>query len=62
MSYCHRNTVINRLSQFADTTGYDVTRPYEAAAVILALRHEPSSTFRTSSSSHPHSPPILSPK
>ncbi|MFS0230898.1 helix-turn-helix domain-containing protein [Corynebacterium striatum] len=62
ISYCHRNTVINRLSQFADTTGYDVTRPYEAAAVILALRHEPSSTFRTSSSSHPHSPPILSPK
>lgn len=36
-SFCHRNTVINRLHQFAVATNYVVTLPYDAAAIILAL-------------------------
>lgn len=36
-SFCHRNTVINRLHQFAEATDYVVTLPYDAAAIILAL-------------------------
>lgn len=35
--YCHRNTVLNRLRRFAELTGRDVTRPVDAAAVVLAL-------------------------
>ncbi|MGI5121103.1 PucR family transcriptional regulator [Marinactinospora thermotolerans] len=35
--YCHRNTVLNRLSRFAELTGYSPSRPAEAAAVLLAL-------------------------
>ncbi|MEU0845366.1 helix-turn-helix domain-containing protein [Streptomyces sp. NPDC005962] len=34
---CHRNTVLNRLNAFQKYTGLDVQRPYDAAAVILAL-------------------------
>ncbi|MFE1934493.1 helix-turn-helix domain-containing protein [Streptomyces sp. NPDC059474] len=34
---CHRNTVLNRLNTFERYTGLDVQRPYDAAAVILAL-------------------------
>lgn len=37
--YCHRNTVINRLNRFTSLTGYDVTIPSHAAAVLLALEH-----------------------
>lgn len=35
--FCHRNTVLNRLQRFTELTGYDVTRPESAAAVVLAL-------------------------
>ncbi len=35
--YCHRNTVLNRVHRFASLTGYDVTRPRDAAAVVMAL-------------------------
>jgi hypothetical protein len=35
--YCHRNTVLNRLTRFAQLTGYDPTRPVDAAAVVVAL-------------------------
>ncbi|MFD3590773.1 PucR family transcriptional regulator [Streptomyces sp. NPDC058683] len=34
---CHRNTVLNRLNAFEKYTGLDVQRPYDAAAVIIAL-------------------------
>ncbi|MDH2391896.1 helix-turn-helix domain-containing protein [Streptomyces sp. HNM0663] len=34
---CHRNTVLNRLNAFERYTGLDVQRPYDAAAVIIAL-------------------------
>jgi PucR-like helix-turn-helix protein len=33
----HRNTVLNRLNAFEKYTGLDVQRPYDAAAVIIAL-------------------------
>ncbi|MGW1028254.1 helix-turn-helix domain-containing protein [Streptomyces sp. NPDC002577] len=33
----HRNTVLNRLNSFEKYTGPDVQRPYDAAAVIIAL-------------------------
>ncbi|MFE3449515.1 PucR family transcriptional regulator [Nonomuraea sp. NPDC059194] len=36
--YCHRNTVLNRLNRFADLTGYQPTRPMDAATVLFALR------------------------
>jgi DNA-binding PucR family transcriptional regulator len=36
--YCHRNTVLNRLTRFAELTGYHPTRPAEAATVLFALR------------------------
>ncbi len=36
-SFCHRNTVINRLHQFSVATDHVVTLPYDAAAIILAL-------------------------
>ncbi|MDQ8702537.1 helix-turn-helix domain-containing protein [Streptomyces sp. LHD-70] len=35
--HCHRNTVLNRLNAFERYTGLDVQRPYDAAAVIIAL-------------------------
>ncbi|MEU7484671.1 helix-turn-helix domain-containing protein [Streptomyces sp. NPDC042319] len=35
--YCHRNTVLNRLTRFAELTGYHPTRPAEAATVLFAL-------------------------
>ncbi|HCA87126.1 MAG TPA: PucR family transcriptional regulator [Streptomyces sp.] len=36
--YCHRNTVLNRLSRFTELTGYHPTRPADAATVLFALR------------------------
>ncbi|MGW4801829.1 helix-turn-helix domain-containing protein [Nonomuraea sp. NPDC004297] len=36
--YCHRNTVLNRLRQFAAVTGRDVMTSADAAVVTLALR------------------------
>jgi hypothetical protein len=36
--YCHRNTVLNRLSRFTELTGLRATRPTEAATVLFALR------------------------
>lgn len=36
--YCHRNTVVNRLRRFCELTGRDVTRPVEAALVLVALQ------------------------
>ncbi|GAA3183465.1 helix-turn-helix domain-containing protein [Streptomyces virens] len=36
--YCHRNTVLNRLSRFTELTGLHPTRPTEAAAVLFALQ------------------------
>jgi len=36
-SFCHRNTVLNRLRRFSALTGRDVTRPADAAVVLLAL-------------------------
>ncbi len=36
--YCHRNTVLNRLTRFAELTGYHPTRPAQAATVLFALR------------------------
>ncbi len=35
--YCHRNTVLNRLRRFTELTGFDPTRPEEAATVLFAL-------------------------
>lgn len=35
--YCHRNTVLNRLRRFKELTGHDITRPVEAATVLVAL-------------------------
>ncbi|WP_052862804.1 helix-turn-helix domain-containing protein [Streptomyces niger] len=35
--YCHRNTVLNRLTRFAELTGYHPARPAEAATVLFAL-------------------------
>ncbi|GAA0465182.1 helix-turn-helix domain-containing protein [Streptomyces olivaceiscleroticus] len=35
--YCHRNTVLNRLTRFAELTGYHPTRPAEAATILFAL-------------------------
>ncbi|TDE54003.1 PucR family transcriptional regulator [Nonomuraea mesophila] len=36
--YCHRNTVLNRLRQFAAATGRDVMSSADATVVTLALR------------------------
>lgn len=36
--YCHRNTVLNRLRQFAAATGRDVMASADATVVTLALR------------------------
>lgn len=35
--FCHRNTLLNRLSRFRDLTGQDVRLPADAAVVLLAL-------------------------
>lgn len=35
--FCHRNTVVNRLGNFARITGLDVTRPEHAAIALLLL-------------------------
>ena len=34
--YCHRNTVLNRLSRFADLTGLDLSVPRQSAIAVLA--------------------------
>ncbi|MCM2580032.1 helix-turn-helix domain-containing protein [Streptomyces meridianus] len=39
--YCHRNTVLNRLSRFAQLTGLRPTVPAEAATILFALRCAP---------------------
>jgi len=39
--FCHRNTVINRLKMFAETTGYDPTVPKDAAWIFVALSPDP---------------------
>ncbi|WP_432491052.1 helix-turn-helix domain-containing protein [Kineococcus gypseus] len=36
-TYCHRNTVLNRLRRVGECTGLDVTVPRQAAALLLAL-------------------------
>ncbi|WP_406726930.1 helix-turn-helix domain-containing protein [Streptomyces sp. GD-15H] len=36
--YCHRNTVLNRLSRFTELTGLHPTRPTEAATILFALQ------------------------
>lgn len=36
--YCHRNTVLNRLSQFSDALGLDVTVPRDASMAFVLLR------------------------
>ncbi len=35
--HCHRNTVLNRLRHVTELTGLDITRPKDAARVLLAL-------------------------
>lgn len=35
--YCHRNTVLNRLTRFKNLTGLDVTIPQQAALACVAL-------------------------
>ncbi|WP_051427307.1 helix-turn-helix domain-containing protein [Arthrobacter sp. H20] len=35
--FCHRNTVLNRLSRFEQLTGFDPNKPVDAAAVLAAL-------------------------
>jgi hypothetical protein len=37
--FCHRNTVVNRLARIRELTGFDLTVPRDAAAVILALEY-----------------------
>ncbi|MDV6286322.1 helix-turn-helix domain-containing protein [Rhodococcus jostii] len=37
--YCHRNTVINRLSRFHQLTGFDPNKPVDAAMIQMALQH-----------------------
>lgn len=36
--FCHRNTVVNRLSTFTRLTGLDVTVPEQAALAVVALQ------------------------
>lgn len=38
--FCHRNTVVNRLSTFRQVTGLDITVPKDAAIALVAL-HSP---------------------
>lgn len=35
--HCHRNTVLNRLRHVSELTGLDITRPKDAARILLAL-------------------------
>lgn len=35
--FCHRNTVLNRISRFEQLTGYNPNRPVDAAAVLAVL-------------------------
>ncbi len=35
--FCHRNTVLNRLSRFTELTGLDPTRLVDAASIVVAL-------------------------
>lgn len=37
LSFCHRNTVINRIKQFTTQSGLDITVPKHAALAIVAL-------------------------
>lgn len=37
--FCHRNTIVKRLSQFEQLSGLDLGRPAQAALAVLALRH-----------------------
>lgn len=37
LSFCHRNTVVNRLAVFRDRTGLNLSVPADAAAAYLAL-------------------------
>ncbi len=37
LGFCHRNTVVNRLRQFADATGLDVTIPTDAAMALCIV-------------------------
>jgi hypothetical protein len=39
--FCHRNTVVNRLSTFTRLTGLDVTVPEQAALALVALQTIP---------------------
>jgi PucR C-terminal helix-turn-helix domain len=39
--FCHRNTVLNRLSRFTELTGFDPTLPVDAASVVVALQCAP---------------------
>jgi hypothetical protein len=34
--YCHRNTILNRVSRFQDLTGIDLTVPAESARLVVA--------------------------
>ena len=36
-SFCHRNTVINRIKQFSTYSGLDITVPKQAALALVAL-------------------------
>ncbi|WP_345711003.1 helix-turn-helix domain-containing protein, partial [Kineococcus glutinatus] len=36
-SYCHRNTVLNRLRRLQEVTGLDLAVPAQGAALLLAL-------------------------
>lgn len=36
--YCHRNTVMNRLHRLGELTGLDMTRPQDAALVLVTAR------------------------
>lgn len=38
--FCHRNTVLNRLTRFQALTGLDPTRPVDAAAILVALKRD----------------------
>lgn len=37
LSFCHRNTVINRIKQFSSRSGLDITVPNQASLVVVAL-------------------------
>ncbi|PQM75346.1 helix-turn-helix domain-containing protein [Corynebacterium sp. J010B-136] len=39
LSFCHRNTVINRIKQFESCSGLDITVPEQAALALVVLSH-----------------------